>query len=127
LGSYCPFPVFALATAHVAFQFVDRRRLSPAYNIERDGLVGVAAEAFDFEAKVAGVYKGRKPTVDVVRVRALQQEGLGPTAIAKSLGIGRASVYRALCEQTTADPSESDAGDPDRRGGAVPRVANVAR
>jgi DNA invertase Pin-like site-specific DNA recombinase len=79
------------------------------------------------EAKAAGVYKGRKPTVDVVRVRALQQEGLGPTAIAKSLGIGRASVYRALCEQATADPSESDAGLSDRRGGAVPRVANVAR
>jgi len=79
------------------------------------------------KAKAAGVYKGRKPTVDVVRVRALQQEGLGPTAIANSLGIGRASVYHALCEQTTADPSESDAGDPDRRGGAVPRVANVAR
>jgi DNA invertase Pin-like site-specific DNA recombinase len=78
------------------------------------------------KAKAAGVYKGRKPTVDVMRVRALQQEGLGPTAIAKSLGIGRASVYRALCEQTTADPSESDTGDPGRRGGAVPRVANVA-
>ena len=55
MGIYCPFPVFALATAHVAFQFVDRRRLSPAYNIERDGLVVVAAEAFDFEVKLAGV------------------------------------------------------------------------
>jgi DNA invertase Pin-like site-specific DNA recombinase len=52
------------------------------------------------KAKAAGVYKGRKPTVDVVRVRALQQEGLGPSAIAKTLGIGRASVYRALGEQT---------------------------
>ena len=61
------------------------------------------------KAKAAGVYKGRKPTVDVVRVRALQQQGIGPSAIAKTLGIGRASVYRALCEQTTADRSESDA------------------
>lgn len=50
------------------------------------------------KAKAAGVYKGRKPTVDVVRVRALQQEGLGPSAIAKTLGIGRASVYRALAD-----------------------------
>ena len=61
------------------------------------------------KAKAAGVYKGRKPTVDVVRVRALQQQGIGPSAIAKTFGIGRASVYRALCEQTTADRSESDA------------------
>jgi DNA invertase Pin-like site-specific DNA recombinase len=51
------------------------------------------------KAKAAGVYKGRKPTVDIVRVRALKQEGLGPSAIAKTLGIGRASVYRALAEQ----------------------------
>jgi DNA invertase Pin-like site-specific DNA recombinase len=79
------------------------------------------------KAKAAGVYKGRKATVDVSRIRTLKQQGIGPSAIAKTLGIGRASVYRALGEQTTADPSEGDAGDPDRRGGAVPRVANVAR
>jgi Resolvase, N terminal domain/Helix-turn-helix domain of resolvase len=54
------------------------------------------------KAKAAGVYKGRRPTVDVLRVRALRQEGIGPSAIAKTLGIGRASVYRALDEQ----PSE---------------------
>src|ERR1700752_2426103 len=40
------------------------------------------------KAKAAGVYKGRKPTVDVVRVRALQAQALGPTKIAKALGIG---------------------------------------
>ena len=48
----------------------------------------------------AGVYKGRRPSVDVLRVRALKQEGVGPSAIAKTLGIGRASVYRALGERT---------------------------
>src|SRR5664279_1882906 len=53
------------------------------------------------KAKAAGVYKGRKPTVDVLQVRALKQEGIGPSAIAKTLGIGRASVYRALGERTT--------------------------
>jgi DNA invertase Pin-like site-specific DNA recombinase len=79
------------------------------------------------KAKAAGVYKGRKATVDVSRIKTLKQQGIGPSAIAKTLGIGRASVYRALCEQPTADPSESDASDPDRRGGAVPRVANVGR
>src|ERR1700758_3122592 len=39
------------------------------------------------KAKAAGVYKGRKPTVDVERVKVLKQEGLGPSAIAKTLGI----------------------------------------
>src|SRR5674476_110469 len=42
------------------------------------------------KAKAAGIYKGRRPSVDVSRVRALKQEGMGPSAIAKSLGIGRA-------------------------------------
>ena len=52
------------------------------------------------KAKAAGVYKGRRPSVDVVQLRALKQEGIGPSAIAKTLGIGRASVYQALGEQT---------------------------
>jgi hypothetical protein len=55
----------------------------------------------DAKAKAAGVYKGRKPSVDVLQVRALKQEGIGPSAIAKTLGIGRASVYRALGEHTS--------------------------
>ena len=40
--------------------------------------------------------KGRKPSVDVVKVKALRDSGMGASAIAKELGIGRASVYRAL-------------------------------
>lgn len=47
-------------------------------------------------AKAAGVYKGRKPSVDVAKVRALRDQGMGATEIAQTLGIGRASVYRAL-------------------------------
>lgn len=50
------------------------------------------------KAKAAGVYKGRKPSVDVAEVRALREQGLGGTEIAQKLGIGRASVYRALSE-----------------------------
>jgi len=50
------------------------------------------------KAKAAGVYKGRKPTIDPEEVRALKAEGLGATEIAKRLGIGRASVYRVLEE-----------------------------
>jgi DNA invertase Pin-like site-specific DNA recombinase len=49
-------------------------------------------------AKASGVYagKGRPASVDAVRVREMKAQGLGPTAIAKALGIGRASVYRVL-------------------------------
>ena len=48
-------------------------------------------------AKERGVYKGRKPSIDVAEVRRLRtEEKLGPAAIARRLGIGRASVYRVL-------------------------------
>ncbi|WP_420565162.1 recombinase family protein [Thalassobaculum sp.] len=47
-------------------------------------------------AKARGVYKGRKPSIDADRVRELHGQGMGATAIAKQLGIGRASVYRVL-------------------------------
>lgn len=47
-------------------------------------------------AKERGVYKGRKPSIDVAKVRSLKERGMGATAIANELGIGRASVYRVL-------------------------------
>jgi DNA invertase Pin-like site-specific DNA recombinase len=47
-------------------------------------------------AKVDGVYKGRKPSIDPAKVRQMQAEGMGVTVIAKNLGISRTSVYRAL-------------------------------
>ena len=50
------------------------------------------------KAKLAGVYKGRPPSVDAAKVKALRAEGLSPVAIAERLGIGRASVYRSLKE-----------------------------
>ena len=48
------------------------------------------------KAKAAGVYKGRKPSIDPADVAKLKREGLGASEIAKRLKIGRASVYRAL-------------------------------
>ena len=48
------------------------------------------------EAKEKGVYKGRKQTGDVAKIRELASEGLMKTEIAKRLGVGRATVYRAL-------------------------------
>lgn len=73
-------------------------------------LLGVLASIAEFEtdirkerqregidrAKVAGVYKGRKPTIDIGAVKSLREQGVGPSEIAKRLQIGRASVYRAL-------------------------------
>jgi DNA invertase Pin-like site-specific DNA recombinase len=48
-------------------------------------------------AKARGVYKGRKPSIDAAEVRRLHtKEKLAPAAIARQLGIGRASVYRVL-------------------------------
>ncbi len=48
-------------------------------------------------AKRRGVYRGRKPSIDSEEIRRLRaEEGLGPTEIARRLGIARASVYRAL-------------------------------
>lgn len=47
-------------------------------------------------ARLRGVYKGRPATVDVARIKELHAEGLGPSKIAKTLQIGRSSVYRAL-------------------------------
>ena len=52
------------------------------------------------KAKAAGVYTGRKPTIDQDQVLQLKAEGLGATEIAKRLKIGRASVYRVLEERT---------------------------
>ena len=48
------------------------------------------------KAKAAGVYKGRPASIDPAQIQQLKAEGMGPSQIAKHLGIGRASVYRAL-------------------------------
>jgi len=57
------------------------------------------------KAQREGRYKGRVPTVrrraaEIVR---LKEQGVTPTEIASRLGIGRASVYRVLAEQTNDD------------------------
>lgn len=50
------------------------------------------------KAKANGVYKGRKPSVDVAAIRALHKDGVRPVDIARRLNVGRASVYRAIDE-----------------------------
>ena len=61
-------------------------------NLRRERqLEGIAA------AKERGVYRGRKPSIDPAKVQRLRvEEKLGATEIARRLGVGRASVYRAL-------------------------------
>lgn len=65
-------------------------------NLRRERqLEGIAA------AKGRGVYKGRRPSIDPAEIRRLhEEEKIGATAIARRLGIGRASVYRALASNT---------------------------
>ena len=48
------------------------------------------------KAKARGIYKGRPPSIDAKKVMGLHKEGLGPSDIARDLGISRASVYRLL-------------------------------
>ena len=47
-------------------------------------------------AKLRGAYKGRPATINSDEVKALRERGLGASAIARQMGIGRASVYRLL-------------------------------
>ena len=51
------------------------------------------------KAKERGVYKGRKPTIDRTKVMSLRQNGLGPSAIAREMRVGRSSVYRIFSDE----------------------------
>ena len=50
------------------------------------------------EAKVKGVKFGRKRTIDTEKIRALYENGIGATDIARQMGIGRSTVYKSLNE-----------------------------
>jgi DNA invertase Pin-like site-specific DNA recombinase len=68
------------------------------------GMVGMLEKSFSKmrqrrgieAAKLRNAYKGRPATIDPNKVKELRSEGLGASQIARQLGIGRASVYRAL-------------------------------
>jgi DNA invertase Pin-like site-specific DNA recombinase len=49
---------------------------------------------------VEGKYKGRKPTAraKAAEVKRMFGKGIGATEIARTLGIGRASVYRIVSD-----------------------------
>jgi DNA invertase Pin-like site-specific DNA recombinase len=46
------------------------------------------------KAKAEGRYRGRPTSIDATKIAELKAQGLGASAIARRLGIGRASVYR---------------------------------
>jgi DNA invertase Pin-like site-specific DNA recombinase len=56
-------------------------------------------------AKARGVYRGRKPSIDAAQIKAMKAKGMGASAIAKALKIGRASVYRAFADKPSTGPS----------------------
>jgi DNA invertase Pin-like site-specific DNA recombinase len=62
------------------------------------------------KAKAAGIYKGRPASIDPAQVQQLKAEGMGPSKIAKTLGIGRASVYRALEASVSGSRLNAEAG-----------------
>lgn len=53
-------------------------------------------------AKAAGIYTGRKPSIDPAKVRQMAADGIGPSTIARELRINRSSVYRLLDSDQTA-------------------------
>jgi len=65
---------------------------------QQDGIADKKAKDHALKAKglAAVTYKGRPPKIKADAIRALMNDGLGPTEIAKRLKIGRASVYRVL-------------------------------
>lgn len=73
---------------------MDRRRLWPAHDVERDGLMRVAAEAADFKVRAAGVERvaeGRRGLG-----RPLEGEhALGPSLTGELVGFA-ARFSRAL-------------------------------
>ena len=94
------YPIFATHTVPSS-----RRRMSPVRSWSRywgwspnsNLASSVSGQKAGIErAKAKGVYKGLKPTVPVEQVRAMHKDGVGPSAIARELGISRMSVHRAL-------------------------------
>lgn len=53
-------------------------------------------------AKAKGVYRGRRPSIDTARIEELMATGMTPAAIAREMGVGRASVYRHMGKAVVA-------------------------
>jgi DNA invertase Pin-like site-specific DNA recombinase len=69
----------------------------PAITFDGSDMMGeVLLTIFGMVGMLRNVYKGRPSTISPDAIRELREQGMGATAIAKRLRIGRASVYRLL-------------------------------
>jgi hypothetical protein len=73
-------------------------KMADSTSASKDCISGREAVEGIANAKARGVYSGRKATIDPAKIKQLKGDGMGPTVIAKTLRIGRASVYPALAE-----------------------------
>ena len=48
------------------------------------------------QAKVRGVYRGRRPSIDAAKVHDLRTQGMGPAEIARTLKCSESSVFRII-------------------------------
>jgi len=71
---------------------------------ERESMLERQREGIS-RAQREGKYKGRTPTVRrrAAEIIRLKEAGVTPTEIASRLGIGRASVYRVLADQSGSE------------------------
>src|SRR5262245_59371726 len=88
----------AIAAAHVALELVDGRRLRPADDVKRDGLVRLAAEAAHFKISVSRIARiaerrGR------LRRAAQAQHPLVPGITGETVGFPPCRLS-ALCGRT---------------------------
>ena len=49
-------------------------------------------------AKCRGVYRGRKPKIDMTAIQVRLADGLSPTEIARDMGVSRGTVYKAKAQ-----------------------------
>lgn len=63
---------------------------------QREGIDAAKAKGPD------SPFRGRPPSIDAEVVKQMHLDGLGPSAIAKNLGVARSSVYRCLSNDDAA-------------------------
>lgn len=79
------------------------------------------------KAKSQGRYQGRPKSIDPQQVAQMLAAGLGPTEVARTLGIGRASVYRVKGEGVAPEcpekPQEGSRETPEDTGAPGSKIA----
>jgi len=60
-------------------------------------------------AKCRGVYRGRKPKIDMTAIQVRLADGLSPTEIARDMGVSRGTVYKAKAQMAIGHNSSEAA------------------